>query len=118
MTRTGWDWWVDVLFLRSWWRYQPGITTWVEFPYPAFNLFEGCVWVVLAFLVAGRYWKYRRSRMEVVYALAFFTFGLTDFREAYALDSWLIWIKLVNLIALFRLRSLIIRQFYPGSKLY
>ena len=60
----------------------------------------------------------RRSPLEIGYALAFVTFGLTDFREAYALDSWLIWLKLVNLLVLLRFRGLVIRRFYPESKLY
>ena len=58
------------------------------------------------------------STVEPVYALAFFTFGLTDFREAYALDSWLIAIKLANLVALFALRRYVLRQCYPESRLY
>jgi hypothetical protein len=110
--------WVDVLFLRTWWRYRPDETPWVAVPYHAFNLFEGTAWVVLSILVLRRYRVSRRSPVEVAYSLAFFTFGLTDFREAYALDSWLIWVKLLNLIVLFRLRSVVIRRFYPGSKLY
>jgi len=62
--------------------------------------------------------KHRRSRLEWWYALAFFTFGLTDFREAYALSSWLIWAKLANLILLLWLRATVIRRFYPTSKLF
>jgi len=112
-------WWVDLLFLRAWWRYRPGETPWVSVPYHAFNLFEGTTWVVLSALVLRRYWGAAgRSPIEVVYGLAFFTFGLTDFREAYALDSWLIWVKLVNLILLLWLRAVVIRRFYPASKLY
>jgi hypothetical protein len=110
--------WLDLLFLRAWWRYRPDETPWVSVPYHAFNLFEGTAWLVLSILVLGRYLKGRRSGIEVAYSLAFFTFGLTDFREAYALDSWLIWVKLINLIVLFRLRTVVIRRFYPGSKLY
>jgi hypothetical protein len=60
----------------------------------------------------------RRSRLEILYALAFFTFGLTDFREAYVLRSWLVGVKLVNLIALIRLRAVAIKRWYPGSRLY
>jgi hypothetical protein len=50
--------------------------------------------------------------------LTFFTFGLTDFREAYALESWLIWLKAANLLVLLWLRSFVISRYYQESKLY
>jgi hypothetical protein len=43
---------------------------------------------------------------------------LTDFREAYVLQSWLVWVKLANLVALIRLRAMAIRRWHPGSRLY
>jgi hypothetical protein len=76
------------------------------------------VWVILSGLVLRRFLGNRRSTIEVVYALAFFTFGLTDFREAYALQSWLIWLKAANLLALLWLRSRVITRYYRESKLY
>ena len=54
----------------------------------------------------------------VAYAAAFFTFGLTDFREAHTLQSWLIWLKVANLAILLWLRATIIGRYYPSSKLY
>ena len=108
----------DFLVYRTWWSYRSGNPPWVEIPYHAFNLFEGTVWVVLSGLVLRRSLKYRHSTVEVVYALAFFTFGLTDFREAYALQSWLIWLKAANLLALLWLRARVIGRYYPESKLY
>lgn len=110
--------WLDLLFFKTWWRYDPRESPWVFIPYHIFNLFEGCAWVVFAGLVLYRSLRNQRSRLEFWYALAFFTFGLTDFREAYALSSWLIWLKLVNLLALLKLRAAVIRRFYPASKLY
>jgi hypothetical protein len=110
--------WVEFLFLRNWWRYRPNETPWVSVPYHAFNLLEGAAWVVFAALVFRRYLREGRSRLEVAYALAFLTFGLTDFREAYALDSWLLWLKLVNLAALLWLRSTVIARWYPTCRLY
>ena len=65
-----------------------------------------------------RYAKRRHSVLELAYALAFFTFGLTDFQEAQALTSWLIWLKLLNLIVLLRLRAVVIKRYYPLCKLY
>jgi hypothetical protein len=91
---------------------------WFSIPYHAFNLFEGACWIVVGALVIRRYIAFRRSRLEVVYALAFLSFGATDFREAYVLESWLVWAKLANLIALIGLRAVAIRCWYPGSKLF
>lgn len=108
----------DDLVFRTWWTYGSGNSPWIEIPYLAFNLFEGTAWVVLSALVMRRFLRCRHSGVEVLYALAFFTFGLTDFREAYALQSWLIWLKAVNLLILFWLRALVIRRYYPESKLY
>jgi hypothetical protein len=74
--------WLDILIFRTWWRYQPRDPSWVYVPYHAFNLFEGATWCVFAALVLLRYLRNRRSRLELWYALAFVTFGLTDFQEA------------------------------------
>jgi hypothetical protein len=110
----------DLLWSRTWWRYRPSSPT--DFPMPyyvhAFNLFEGTAWVVFGVLVLARFLRWRRSAIEVGYAVAFFCFGLTDFVEAYALSSWLIWVKLANLIVLAWLRAIVIRRYYPTSRLY
>jgi hypothetical protein len=108
----------DYFLIRRWWTYRSGSPAWVEVPYHTFNLFEGTAWVILGVLVCRRYLKFGQSRVELVYALAFFAFGLTDFREAYALDSWLIWLKAANLVVLLWLRSVVISRYYRGSKLY
>ena len=106
------------LWFGRWWTYRSGDLGRLEVPYHALNLFEGTAWVILSGLVLGRHLAHRRSTVEIAYAFAFFTFGLTDFREAYALDSWLVWIKAINLVVLLRLRSLVIARHYPGSNLY
>jgi hypothetical protein len=108
----------DYLLFRTWWTYRSGNPSWFEVPYHAFNLFEGTVWVVLSGLVLRRFLRCRHSPVEVVYALTYFTFGLTDFREAYALESWLIWLKAANLLVLLWIRSLVISRYYRESKLY
>jgi hypothetical protein len=108
----------EYMFFRTWWTYRSGNPPWVEIPYHAFNLFEGTVWIVLSGLVLCRFLRHRQSTAEIAYALAFFTFGLTDFQEAYALQSWLIWLKAANLFALLWLRALVIKRYYPDSKLY
>jgi hypothetical protein len=108
----------DWLWFRVWWRHPHPTDPWFSIPYHVFNLFEGMCWIVFAALVFRRYLTFRRSPLEILYALAFVSFGLTDFREAYVLQSWLVWVKLANLIALIRLRAMAIRRWYPGSRLY
>ncbi len=108
----------DLLWFKVWWRYPNPNDPWFSVPYHAFNLFEGACWIVLGALVLRRYWAARRSSFEIAYAVAFLSFGMTDFREAYVLESWLVWAKLINLIVLIRLRDIAIRRWYPGSKLY
>lgn len=109
----------DLLWFRVWWSYRRrGQVDWVEVPYHAFNLVEGTAWLALAGLVLRRYRHHRRSPVEVAYALAFATFGLTDFVEAYALTSWLLWLKGVNLLILARFRAVVIARHYPASRLF
>jgi hypothetical protein len=108
----------EILFLETWWTYdsteQSGHSIFVHW----FNLFEGCTWIVFAALALRRFLRFRRSQTEVVYAALFVLFGLTDFREAYSVQSWLLWVKLAILIALFRLRRSVMRRFYPESRVY
>jgi hypothetical protein len=87
-------------FCKSWWIHSSGNPDWFEIPYHFFNLLEGTIWMLLSALVLARYIRYRHSIIEAMHSAAFFTFGLTDFREAYALQSWLIWLKLANLLLL------------------
>jgi hypothetical protein len=108
----------DLFWFHAWWRYDSRSDPWFSLPYHYFNLFEGACWVTVAGFVFGRYLAHRHATLEVWYAGAFVSFGLTDFREAFVLESWLIWFKLVNLIALVLLRRIVIRRFYPGKKLF
>lgn len=109
---------VDILWMRTWWRYADDTTSWPSVAYHAFNLCEGTAWLVFCGLVLIRRQKSRRSVVELWYAFAFFTFGLSDFREAYYQQSWLIWLKAINLAALFALRHYVITRLYPTSRLY
>jgi hypothetical protein len=109
---------LDLLWFHEWWRYSLRSDPWFSWPYHYFNLFEGVCWITLAGLVLRRYLANRYSILEGWYALAFFSFGLTDFREAYVLESWLIWVKLANLIVLIALRWIVMKRYYPGSSLY
>lgn len=108
----------ELLFVRNWWSWNDQDPSWHSVVVHWFNLFEGCVWCVFAALVYFRYRKHRHSSLELVYAAAFLLFGATDFVEAFSLTSWLMWIKLVTLIALWRLRTIVRRQWYPTSRLH
>lgn len=110
--------WPDLLFRHTWWSWTDGDRSWHSIAVHAFNLVEGLVWAVFSALVLIRHIRFRRSRAELLYSLAFLTFGVSDFVEAYALTSWLIWIKLVNLIVLWRVRAISIRDWYPGNRLF
>jgi hypothetical protein len=109
---------VHLLWFEVWWKYPHPIDPLFSIPYHYFNLFEGTCWVIIACLVLRRSLVNRRSLLELGYSSAFFTFGLTDFREAYELSSWLVWLKLVNLIVLIKLRTIVMRNCYPASKLF
>ena len=107
----------EFLITQTWWIYQPK-AAWYTQTYHWMNLAEGTAWLIFSVLVMGRYFRNRNSSLELLYSLAFFTFGLTDFREAYILESWLILVKGLNLAILLYLRSLVIRRYYPQSQMY
>src|SRR5262249_4980434 len=106
------------LLTHAWWRYAPSEPFGFSAVYHWFNLFEGLAWCLVAGLVLRRFLRYRKSPLEIIYALAFVTFGLSDFVEAHALTSWLIIAKGANLVILFALRRHLLRSYYPESKTY
>ncbi|HUG90359.1 MAG TPA: hypothetical protein VML55_05980 [Planctomycetaceae bacterium] len=109
---------IDTLFYRTWWSYERDTASVFSEAYHWFNLLEAGVWFVFAALVLRRYWRRRHSQLELWYAFSFLTFGITDIREAWFQQSWLIWLKLVNLIVLLWIRRFVIRRYYPGSRIY
>jgi hypothetical protein len=109
---------LELLFTSTWWKYDPEDRSLFSVSYRTFNLIEGTVWIAFGVLVLRRFLKHRRSRTELCYAAAFVLFGLTDFREGYAMQSWLLWVKLVILVALLWLRKIVIRRYYPECKVY
>jgi hypothetical protein len=114
-----WTWFAeicDTLFAKTWWSYPASHRGILEAYYHWFNLAEGCAWLGCAAYVAWRYLRHRHSPLEVSYACAFVLFGCTDFWEAHQLTSWLLWLKLANLIVLFRLSWLVKKRFYPMAK--
>lgn len=108
-----WQW-----LTNSLWRYSAVAPSTFSAAYHWFNLGEGLAWCVIGILVGRRYLSYRKSSLEIVYALAFVTFGLSDFVEAYALTVLLILGKGANLIVLFALRRFILQHHYPQTKAF
>jgi len=98
-------------------RYRPGGTLADNWAY-WFNLAEALAWFVIAGLILLRWRRNRRSREEWIYAGLFVAFGLTDVREAFVLQSWLLWVKAVNLLAILWMRRRILRKYYPEAKTY
>ncbi|MBM81123.1 MAG: hypothetical protein CMJ78_11095 [Planctomycetaceae bacterium] len=109
---------LDILFVRTWWEYSADTPDSFTQFYHWFNLAEGTAWLIFAVLVFWRFCTQRKSSVEVFYALLFLTFGLSDIREAWIQTSWLIWLKLFNLLALFSVRRRVMRQCYPDAKLF
>lgn len=73
---------------------------------------------MFAILVLLRWRKNRRSSLELWYALAFLLFGVSDLIEAWVLTSWLLWWKVINLVAVYLLRRSVMRRFYPDANLF
>lgn len=109
--------WIEWLFRYEIRRYQPEAVFWDNWAY-WFNLAEAGAWFVIAGLVLLRWLHYRRSGEELLYAATFVTFGLTDIREALILETWLLWVKAANLIAILWLRSRVLKRYNPGWKIY
>ncbi len=108
----------DSIWTDPWWVYDPdSVGVWGEI-YRSFNLFEGIAWVVFAILVTRRYFQRGKTRWEIVYAVAFLLFGLTDFREAYVQSAPLVLVKGVILVILLQLRRYVIQTYSPTNYWY
>jgi len=108
---------IDLLWTHTWWSFERDRELTYSLAYRVFNLLEGIFWLVCCGLVLVRRSCRQKTRVELWYALAFFAFGCSDFRESYYQQSWLIWFKLVNLIVLLWLRRIVMTRLYPDSKL-
>jgi len=109
---------IEIIFTRVWWKYDSASADWFTHLYHWFNFLEGCIWLVIAALIAWRFLKHRQTAFEVAYSLAFLTFAVTDFQESFEQSSWLIWLKIGNLIALFLLRRRVMLKHYPAARIF
>lgn len=108
----------DIVFVQTWWAWDRDRALPYSALYHWFNVFEGLAWFAFAGAVLARYVRCHKSPLELWYALAFVIFGITDLREAWYQQSWLIWFKAVNLAVLIWLRAIVMRRYYPNCKLY
>jgi hypothetical protein len=110
-----------ILFWQTWWSWSRADNepyTWIDIACRDFNFVEAACWFLFAAFVLLRWQKYRRSSLELGYALAFVLFGVSDLIEAWFLTSWLLWWKAINLVALYLLRRSVMRRFYPDAKVF
>ena len=105
-------------FRQIWWRWDPGTAGLWDRVYRGFNLLESITWMVIAILVAVRWFRNRRSSGELVYAFVFLLFGLTDLREAFEQSLGLVLVKGGVLASLLILRHCSVRRWYPNRRLY
>jgi hypothetical protein len=108
----------ELLLWRVWWQWQPERAGPLDVAYRWLNIVEGAAWLALAIAVVVRHSRRGGGWLNWPYATAFAVFGLSDFREAVALQSWLIGAKGVILLALLALRRAVISRYYPGSRTY
>jgi hypothetical protein len=83
-----------------------------------FNVIEALTWFSIAFLIVKRFKSQGQSAFEILYAVCFLIFGLTDCFEAWSFHNWLILFKWFNLLAVLYFRSLVLRKWYQNSKVY
>lgn len=74
-------------------------------PYIIFNGFEAIIWFGCSILVLNRHLKTGKHRHEILYALAFALFGLSDVIETSGTSLLLILFKAACLLALATLRK-------------
>jgi hypothetical protein len=109
--------WIEWLFLYEIRRYQPRRTIWDNWAF-WFNLTEAAAWFVIAGLVLARWCRFRRSLEELLYAGLFVAFGLTDVREAFVLQTCLLWVKAINFAGILWVRHRLLKAYYPGWRTY
>ena len=109
---------IDILLYRTWWRYEDYSHSAFAEAYHWFNIIEGFVWIAIGVLIFARFGRHRHSTLEVFYALSFIAFGLTDFAEAMALQSWLIWVKAIILGIVLYSRRIVLQRYYPNKRVF
>lgn len=110
--------WANALLWRTWWRWDVDGEGWKNVAYHSFNFLEVATFACLGMLILKRYYVNRRSSLEACYGVGYLLLSLTDVREAYVMQPWLIWAKLALIVPILIWRSRVIREFYPSSRVY
>jgi len=82
-----------------------------------FNALEAAAWFAIGAWVFARYLRNRKSPLEILYAVLFVAFGLTDIREIASLPVWLLLLKAIILAAIVAIRGNLKRHHYPTLRL-
>jgi len=82
-----------------------------------FNLIEGIAWFTIGGYVFIRFVRNRKSPYEIIYAILFFLFGMTDFREMRNLPVWLLALKAIILVSLLSARFNLKKNHYGNLKI-
>ncbi len=98
------------------WRYSATEPTPYQPIYRSINAVEALIWLGFAVAVLYRNRRHRKSSVELVYAGLFFIFAMTDVREAFVVQPWLIVFKGLVLLALLVVRQKVRNKYYPESK--
>jgi hypothetical protein len=81
------------LLTHTWWEFPSRNASAFHVAYRSLNLIEGSCWFLFAAWVLARFLRHRHTFWELLYSFAFLTFGISDFIEAHALTTWLIFAK-------------------------
>lgn len=79
--------------------------------YVYFNWFEAVSWFCLGAYVWGRYIKYRRTKLELIYGFYISVFGLTDVLEVYQLTVGLFLTKVLVLLSILVCRHYVVHEY-------
>ena len=96
---------------------DPDQKTWglVYYFYVGFNAFEVLAWFAFCLFVAARFVMHKRTWYEILYALSFFVFGISDLMEIYQTTVGLLVMKGIILASILACRKAVL-NFYPLSK--
>ncbi|MCC6126520.1 MAG: hypothetical protein IT426_16290 [Pirellulales bacterium] len=83
--------------------------------YVGFNAFEACAWFCFGLFVAGRFFARRKTWYEILYALSFLAFGISDLMEIHRTTVGLLLTKGIILASILACRKVVL-QFYPQWK--
>lgn len=98
------------------WRYSEMEPTPYQPIYHWMNAVEALIWLGFAVAVLYRNRRHRKSSLELFYAGLFFLFALTDAREMFVVQPWLILFKGVVLVGILWARYVVCKRYYPESK--